>query len=45
MDNDLCCSTCGSEKLFHVSNGVYQCTLCGTNSHQHELIPLEDYQD
>jgi ribosomal protein L37AE/L43A len=41
----LCCPTCGCEKVFHVIGGVYECTLCGRNVDQHELILIEDYKD
>ncbi|WP_414854692.1 hypothetical protein [Brevibacillus sp. IT-7CA2] len=41
----LCCPTCGCEKLFHYSSaiGVYECTLCGINVDQHDLIPTEQF--
>ncbi|MBH0331048.1 hypothetical protein ABH14_14755 [Brevibacillus brevis] len=43
----LCCPTCGCEKLCHYSSaiGVYECTLCGSNVDQHDLIPTEQFME
>ncbi|RAT95700.1 hypothetical protein [Brevibacillus sp. Leaf182] len=41
----LCCPKCGGEKLCHYGGaiGVYECTLCGSNVDQHDLIPTEQF--
>ncbi|UED73243.1 hypothetical protein [Brevibacillus sp. DP1.3A] len=43
----LCCPTCGCEKLCHYSGaiGVYECTLCGRNVDQHDLIPTGQFME
>ncbi|MED4899575.1 hypothetical protein, partial [Brevibacillus porteri] len=43
----LCCPSCGCGKLFHYSGaiGVYECTLCGSNVDQHDLIPTEQFME